>query len=117
MSTPAAISQDQIAYRKKVGKLGTASVVEIGLIGGLHLIAKASPGGKAEILGAGPHRAVARHIALKRNPEIEFTDLNKADHIEPQYFEDLLPRYETLTDEFHGKSTAGDLGPDSKVQE
>lgn len=96
MSVP--ISQDQIAYRKKVGKLDGQPVMEIGLIGGLHLIAKAGTDGKAEILGAGPHRAVARHIALKRNPDIEFTELNKADHIEQIYFEDLLGRYEDLTD-------------------
>lgn len=94
----APITQDQIAYRKKVGKLGDATVVEIGLIGGLHLIAKSVAGGKPEILGAGPHRAVARHIARKRNPEIVFTELNKSDHIEPMYFEDLLPQYEALTD-------------------
>jgi hypothetical protein len=99
MSTPT-ITQDQIAYRKKVGKLGDAQVMEIGLIGGLHLIAKAGADGKATVLGAGPHRAVARHIAKKRNPEIEFTELNKSDHVEPQYFADLLPRYEVLTDEF-----------------
>lgn len=95
----AAITPDQIAYRKKVGKLGNDTILEIGLIGGLHLIAKSS-GGRAEILGAGPHRAVARHIAKKRNPEIQFTELNKSDHIEPQYFEDLLPQYEALTDGF-----------------
>ncbi len=99
MSSPTTITPDQIAYRKKVGKLGDAQVMEIGLIGGLHLIAKARPGGKTEILGAGPHRAVARHIAKKRNPEIEFTELNKSDHIEPIFFENLLPRYEGLTDE------------------
>lgn len=74
--------------------------MEIGLIGGLHLIAKAGEGGKAQVLGAGPHRAVARHIAKKRNPEIEFTDLSKADHVEPIYFQDILPAYEAMTDEF-----------------
>lgn len=100
-----AITPDQIAYRKKVGKLGNASIMEIGLIGGLHLIAKATSSGRAEILGAGPHRAVARHIAKKRNPEIEFTELNKSDHIESMYFEDLLPKYEGVTDQLQ---TAGD---------
>jgi hypothetical protein len=98
-----AITPDQIAYRKKIGKLGNDNIMEIGLIGGLHLIAKAGSSGKAEILGAGPHRAVARHIAKKRNPEIQFTDLNKSDHIEPQYFEDLLPKYEGVTDQLDGR--------------
>jgi hypothetical protein len=98
MPTPAPISADQIAYRKKVGKLGDDQIFEIGLIGGLHLIAKAQPGGKSEILGAGPHRAVARHIAQKRNPDIRWTELSKSDHIEPEFFEFLLPAYEAMTD-------------------
>lgn len=99
MSTPL-ISADQIAYRKKVGKLGTEPILEIGLIGGLHLIAK-SNGGKAEVLGAGPHRAVARHIAKQKFPDIEWTELNKADWIDPQYFQDLLPEFEQLTEAFN----------------
>lgn len=97
-----AIKAEQIAYKKKVGKLGDSSVMEIGLIGGLHLIAKSGKDGKAEILGAGPHRAVARFIAQKRNPDITFTELNKSDHIESIYFEDILPRYEELTTRMQG---------------
>lgn len=92
------ITSDQIAYRKKVGKLGDAQLVEVGLIGGLHMIVKAK-NGKTEVLGAGPHRAVARHIAKKRNPEIEFTELNKADHIEPEHYASVLQKYEELTDQ------------------
>jgi hypothetical protein len=98
MSTPTQITADQIAYKKKVGKLGDNPVLEVGLIGGLHMIVKARAG-KTEILGAGPHRAVARHIAKRRNPDIEYTELSKADHIEPQFYESLLPKYEELTDQ------------------
>lgn len=93
----AQITPDQIAYKKKVGHLGQTPVLEVGLIGGLHMIVKAS-GGKTEVLGAGPHRAVARHIAKKKNPDIEFTELAKADHIEPEHFAHVLEKYEALTD-------------------
>jgi hypothetical protein len=96
MSAPVQVTQDQIAYKKKVGRLGDAHIYEVGLIGGLHLIMKA---GQKAPLGAGPHRAVARHIALKRNPELEFTELSKSDHIEPHLYETLVPKYEGLTDE------------------
>lgn len=93
----AQITSDQIQYRKKVGRLEGHPVFEVGLIGGLHIIGMAKAG-RVETLGAGPHRAVARHIAMKRNPKLEFTELNKSDHIEPEHFESLLPRYEALTD-------------------
>lgn len=94
----APISQDQIAYKKKIGKLGQAPVYEVGLIGGLHLILKAGKDGKTEPLGAGPHRAVARHIAMKRNPELELTELSKSDWVDLAHFQSLLPKYEFLTD-------------------
>lgn len=92
------ISPDQIAYKKRIGKLGGDAVFEVGLIGGLHMVLKAS-GGKTHTLGAGPHRAVARHIARKRNPELELTELSKSDHLEPHLYEGILPKYEALTDE------------------
>lgn len=103
MSTPT-IKQDQIEYKKKVGRIGQAPVWEVGLIGGLRLIAKMGSDGRSEILGAGPHRAVARHIAKKRNSELEYTEIAKSDHVETAYFSDILPAFEELTDKLrnHG---------------
>lgn len=91
---PAPVSPDQISYRKKIGRLGSDSIFEVGLIGGLVLVMKS---GEKKPLGAGPHRAVARHIAQAHNPEIVFTELSKSDYIEPRFFESMLPRYEALT--------------------
>lgn len=92
------IREEEVAYKKKVGKLDGHPVIEVGLKGGLHLLFHAK-NGKIETLGAGPHRAVARHIAKKKTEDkIEFTDLSKADHIEPEHFADVLPYYEALTD-------------------
>lgn len=90
------ISSEHILSKKKVGKIGNVPVIEIATTGGLHLVF-AAKGGKFENLGAGPHRAVARHIAQKREPEIQWTDLSKADYIEPEHFQGLIPRYEGLT--------------------
>lgn len=96
------IKPEEVEYKKKVGRLGNSHVIEVGLKGGLHLIF-AARGGSFETLGAGPHRAVARYIAGKKSEsKIEWSDLNKADHIEPAYFEHLLPKYEAMTDAFRG---------------
>jgi hypothetical protein len=95
MSDPTTVGSDQISYKKKVGKLGDTPIYEVGLIGGLHLIMKA---GSKSPLGAGPHRAVARHIAKKRNPEIDWTEISKSDYVEPQFYAAVLPKYEQLTD-------------------
>jgi hypothetical protein len=92
------IRPEEIEYKKRVGVWGNSPVIEVGLKGGLHLIF-ASKGGKFETLGAGPHRAVARHIAKKKSDDkIQWTELSKADHIEPEHFADVLPKYEQLTD-------------------
>lgn len=91
------IRPEEVEYKKKVGRLGDVPVIEVGMRGGLHLIFVAK-NGRFEALGAGPHRAVARFIAKKREDKIEWLDLSKADHVEPQFFQDLLPKYEALTE-------------------
>jgi hypothetical protein len=91
------ITPAQVSYKKQVGKLDGADVYEVGLIGGLHLVMKA--GDKAP-LGVGPHPAVARHIAKKKNKGIVFTELTKSEDLDPKLFQDVLPRYEQLTAEF-----------------
>jgi hypothetical protein len=94
------IRPEEVEYKKKVGKVGQNPLIEVGLKGGLHLIFMAK-NGKFETMGTGPHRAVARFIAGKKaEGKAEWTDLNKADHIEPAYFQHLLPKYESLTDAF-----------------
>lgn len=97
------IRADEVEYKKKVGKLNGQPVIEVGLRGGLHLIF-AAKGGKFETLGAGPHRAVARFIAKKKTEDkIDWTDLAKADWVEPEHFALLLPKYEALTDAFRAR--------------
>lgn len=90
------IPADQISYKKRIGAVDSDPVWEVGLKGGLHLVVKAA-GGKAETLGVGPHRAVARHIAKKREPKLTITELSKADHVEEKYIEHLIPKYEEVT--------------------
>lgn len=91
------INPSEIAYKREVGALDKAPVFEVGLKGGLHLILAAKKG-KVETLGVGPHRAVARHIAKKREQAIEWKDLQKADHVDYEHFAFCVPQYEALTD-------------------
>jgi hypothetical protein len=92
------LTPDHIESKKRIGTLGNSPVFELTTTGGLHLVVAARGGKEAEVLGTGPHRAVARFIAKKRNKDLEISELSKADHIEPIYFEHLLPKYEEITD-------------------
>jgi hypothetical protein len=90
----------EIASKKHIGSLKGRPVFEIATKGGYHLVC--SPKGAGiEYLGAGPHRAVARFIAKKRERDLKISDLAKADHVEPEFFQHLLPQCEALTDQLN----------------
>lgn len=91
------LTAEHIASKKKIGQLNGKPVIELVTTGGLHMVVTASGGG-FETLGTGPHRAVARHIAMKRERDIMWTELSKSDHVDIEHFEWCLPRYEALTD-------------------
>jgi hypothetical protein len=86
----------QISYKKKIGKLGSDPVIEIGTKGGFHLVVCARKG-CVTTLGTGSHPAIARHIAKKKEPEIEFTELSKGDEVLFEHYQFLLPKYELIT--------------------
>jgi hypothetical protein len=87
------LPQNQVAFRKKVGKVGTKSIWHIKLKGGLHVMADDA----GKVIGSGPHRAVARHLASKYEPDAVWSELSKSDHVDLEAFEHLLPKYEALT--------------------
>jgi hypothetical protein len=78
---------------KKVGTLKGKPVFAIQTKGGLSLVADSA----GHILSCGPHRAIARNIAEKSEPTIEWTDLEKSGYIDPASYEFLLPKYTELT--------------------
>jgi hypothetical protein len=95
------VTNKQIVSREKVGKIGDSSIMAIGLMGGLHLVVKIDEKTKKyETLGTGPHRAVARFLAEKREPKIVWTALSKADHVPEEMFQFCLPKYVKLTERF-----------------
>jgi len=98
------ISADHIAYKKKIGTIGRRPVIELATTGGLHLVVSPDDDGTVETLGAGPHRAVARHIAKKRKPDMKITELAKGDHVPEAAFKHLLPEWEGFTDQLRRAS-------------
>ena len=92
------IKPQEIIYKKKIGNWGKSPVLEVALKGGLTLI-YAAKDGKMDPIGSGSHRAMARHIAKKKtNNELEITELEKSEYVNPEHFKEYLPYYEALTD-------------------
>jgi hypothetical protein len=91
------ISKEQIASKKTIGQYKGKPVLELVTKGGLHMVI-AHKDGKHEAIGSGPHSAVARHIASKREPDMQLTELSKADYMEPYLYLAMVPEYERLTD-------------------
>lgn len=90
------IPGDEIVSRDVIGTLGSKTVYQVFTAGGLYLIEARSSNGSKEVIGAGCHRAIARHIAKRNNPEIEFTMLEK-NNVDIKDFEDILPFWEAVT--------------------
>jgi hypothetical protein len=92
------IDQKQVGDRKQVGTVDGKALHLIVTKGGLHILVKEKDTkGEGEILGAGPHVAIARHLARARAPNLKWTDLNKSDPVEYVQFEKAIPHYEGVT--------------------
>lgn len=91
------IKKNQLQYRKKIGHLGSKAIIEVGVIGGLKIVALQEASGKLKTLGAGSHRAIARFLAKKAEPGIEIDSLEKSDEINYIDFKDLLPFWTEVT--------------------
>jgi hypothetical protein len=97
------IPGDEIIYKNRIGLCGNKVLWAIGTIGGLNLIEARSPDGKREVIGAGSHKAVAKHIAKKSHPDIEWTVLEKSNEPQLQDFADTLPFWEAIVQRVNSK--------------
>lgn len=97
------IPEDQVLNKKVIGKLKDSKVLQINTIGGLSLVVLAK-GVNGETLGVASHPAIARYIASKRSPDIEWTELSKSEVVDSVHFQHLLPKYEALTEQFRNAS-------------
>ena len=93
---------------RRVGRLREDDVFHIATRGGLHLMVATDPRlKKARVLGAGPNRALARHLADRAEPSATFDSLEKSEAVAPVLLRHYLP--------LCARATAGlravDLGP------
>ena len=89
-----ALTENQLSGKpRKIGTLRGKDVFGMVTKGGLNLVSDSA----GKILGAGPHRAIAKNIAEKNEPSLTWTELNKGDYIDPSHYQLLLPKYEELT--------------------
>ena len=100
------IQPKHIASRKRIGTLDGKPVVEAVTTGGLWLVVTQKSDG-VYTLGTGPHRAVARYIARKREPKLEITELSKSEDLLESAILSVAPKYEALTDEIAALMTEG----------
>ena len=91
------VTARHIASKKRIGTLRGSPVIEVLTSGGLYMVV-VNKSGNVETLGTGPHRAVARFIAEKREPTLEITELSKSDHLDQAAINSVLAKYEAITD-------------------
>ena len=72
---------NEVLYRKRVGSLRGRPVIQVGGIGGIHVVAAGDDG---EVLGAGVLPGLARHAARTSYPGIVFDDLQKSEEVSPE---------------------------------
>jgi hypothetical protein len=101
------VTEQHIATKKRIGTLDGKPVVELMTTGGLYMVVM-NKAGVVETLGTGPHRAVARFIAKKREPKLVVTELSKSDWLDEVSILSVAPKYEALTERFN-ELARGDL--------
>lgn len=91
------VPNDEIVSDKIVGKLGNKTLRAVSTCGGFHLIELRSPDGSRQVVGAGTLGCVARMVAKKNCPDIEWTMLEKSEDIDERDVADILGFWEEVT--------------------
>ena len=95
------VTEKHIAMKKRIGSLDGKPVVELMTSGGLYMVVT-NKAGALDILGTGPHRAVARFLAKKKEPKLEVTELSKSDWLDQTAIDSVASKYERLTERLNG---------------
>ena len=98
------ISPEEVKDRKKIGTLDGDDVYRVSLRGGLQMVAAKRKSGKVEVLGAASHKAIALHIAKKKNSNLKIDELAKGDFWPAEAFASELPKWERVTEEIRRRA-------------
>ena len=87
------VSQNQLAGApKRIGQIRGMPVMSMLTKGGLSIIVF-----NGKVIGAAPHRALARIIAQNANPDLCIDELSKSEEVDPSLFFHLLPTWTAIT--------------------
>lgn len=64
---------------KRIGRIRGVPVFELVTKGGLNLVICKNDGNGPRILGAAPHRALARYMAQQKDPDFQLEELSKSE--------------------------------------
>lgn len=87
-----------VKHKKQIGRVRGSPVWEVLTTGGLYMDILARDG-SFEVIGTGPHQALARHIAEQKQPMIEWIELSKSDFLDYVDYAFLIPKYSMETEE------------------
>lgn len=91
------IQPQEVQNKRVVGTLDGKDVYQIGLKGGLFILARTDGVAKLEIIGSGAHAAVAKYIAKKLHPRLIITELLKSEGVQEAHYISQVPFYVDLT--------------------
>lgn len=81
----------------KIGTVDSKPVIYAKTKGGYHLVFKNTPKGY-QTLGVGNSKCMAMHIAEKRDPDVQWSELSKSEAVDMTSYKYIIPEYEKLTD-------------------
>jgi hypothetical protein len=101
------IEEKHVKLRKRVGTWHGSPVTLVTTHGGFNIVA-VKDGDRMKTLGTGPHPGMAKLIARKLNPDLELTELSKADYEAFERNDVLVEKYIKVTQ--HLNDVAFSLG-------
>ena len=90
------VKPQEINSRKIIGHMDGHDVYQIGLKGGLYIMATMK-GAQLEVLATGPHPVVMKHVGRRLHPHLVITELLKSEALPESQFIRLVPFYTDLT--------------------
>lgn len=90
------VKPQEISTKKIIGHMDGHDVYQLGLKGGLFIMAM-TKNGQLEVLATGPHPTVMKHVGRKLHPHLVITELLKSEALPESQYVRMVPFYTDLT--------------------